>query len=160
VIVRTPPTDDRRLRVVSHSDVAKLSAEEARVVDDALMRFNSSVVPFTQSEPFVRLQYGIRDDSGRLIAGITAVLYCWQILYIDALWVDERHRHKGLGATLVRRLEEEAQNCGGTLCHLDTFDFQGRSFYEKLGYEVFGVLDECPPGHTRYFLKKTLRLVR
>lgn len=137
-----------------------LSAEEARVVDDAVIRFNSSVVPFTQGEPFVRLQYGIRDDNGRLIAGIAAVLYCWQILYVDALWVDERHRHKGLGATLVRRLEEEAQNYGGTLCHLDTFDFQARSFYEKLGYEVFGVLDECPPGHKRYFLKKTLRLVR
>lgn len=120
------------------------------------MRFNSSVVPFTQREPFVRMQYGIRDNSGTLIAGITTVLYCWCILYTDALWVDERHRHRGLGTTLVRCLEKEAQNHGATLCHLDTFDFQGKSFYEKFGYEVFGILDECPPGHRRYFLKKLL----
>jgi ribosomal protein S18 acetylase RimI-like enzyme len=142
---------------VSHSRIVhELSAEEARVVDDALTRFNSSVVPFTQREPFVRVQYGIRDDSGTLIAGITAVLYCWRILYADALWVDEPHRHRGLGTTLVRSLEKEAQKRGATLCHLDTFDFQSKSFYEKLGYEVFGILDECPPGHKRYFLKKTL----
>ncbi|MFZ0032470.1 MAG: GNAT family N-acetyltransferase [Candidatus Cybelea sp.] len=136
--------------------VHKLSAEDARVVENALMRFNSSVVPFTQREPFIHMRYGIHDDSGTLIAGITAVLYCWCILYTDALWVDERHRHRGLGTTLVRGLEDEAQNHGASLCHLDTFDFQAKSFYEKLGYEVFGILDECPPGHRRYFLKKQL----
>lgn len=85
------------------------------------------------------MQYGIRDDSGTLIAGITAVLYCWRILYTDALWVDERHRHRGLGTTLVRSLEGEAQTRGGTLSHLDTFDFQGKSFYEKLGRALSGL---------------------
>jgi hypothetical protein len=39
---------------------------------------------------------------------------------------------------------------------LDTFDFQVKAFYEKLGYELFGILDDCPPGHRRYFLKKAL----
>lgn len=36
---------------------------------------------------------------------------------------------------------------------------QETKFFElnlKHGYEVFGVLDECPEGHERYFLKKTL----
>jgi hypothetical protein len=32
------------------------------------------------------------------------------------------------------------------LSHLDTFDFQAQAFYEKLGYEPLGVLNECPPG--------------
>jgi hypothetical protein len=39
---------------------------------------------------------------------------------------------------------------------LDTFDFQARGFYERNGYELFGTLDDCPPGHKRYYLKKAL----
>ena len=42
------------------------------------------------------------------------------------------------------------------LIHLDTFDFQAKDFYLKHGYEVFGVLDDCPKGHKRYYMKKVL----
>ena len=28
------------------------------------------------------------------------------------------------------------------------------NFYQKLGYEIFGVLDDFPPGYQRLFLKK------
>lgn len=135
--------------------VVELSAEDARIVDDMLVQYNSSVVPFTQSEPFLRMQYGIY-DGGRLIAGIKATLYCWSILYTDVLWVEEQHRNRGLGTKLIRNLEAEAKRKGCTLSHLDTFDFQGKAFYEKMGYELFGVLNDCPPGHQRYFLKKAL----
>jgi hypothetical protein len=44
-------------------------------------------------------------------------------------------------------------------CHhalLDTFDFQAREFYEKLGYAVFGSLDDFPRAHVRLFMKKAL----
>jgi hypothetical protein len=40
---------------------------------------------------------------------------------------------------------------------LDTYSFQARPFYEKLGYRVFGQLPDHPPGHTRFFMFKTLR---
>jgi GNAT superfamily N-acetyltransferase len=101
---------------VSHLEsIVELSADDARIVDDRLIYFNSSTVPFTQSEPFIRMQYGIRDDAGALIAGITATLYCWGILYTDALWVDERHRHRGFGGKLLRYLEQEAKKKGCTV---------------------------------------------
>ena len=45
---------------------------------------------------------------------------------------------------------------GATLAHLDTFDFQAKDFYLKHGYEVFGILDDCPKGHKRYYMKKVL----
>jgi len=44
-------------------------------------------------------------------------------------------------------------------CHsawLDTFEFQARGFYERLGYSCFGELPNYPVGFSRYFLKKTL----
>jgi hypothetical protein len=44
----------------------------------------------------------------------------------------------------------------GGAAHLDTFDFQAEAFYLKGGYEMFGILDDCPPGHKRFFLRKTL----
>jgi hypothetical protein len=39
---------------------------------------------------------------------------------------------------------------------LDTFSFQAREFHERLGYTVFGTITDCPPGHSRFFLKKAL----
>ena len=32
--------------------------------------------------------------------------------------------------------------------------FQALSFYQKLGYQIFGQLEDYPVGHTRYFLQK------
>ena len=39
---------------------------------------------------------------------------------------------------------------------LDTFEFQARGFYERLGYTCFGRLEDYPPGFARYFMKKTM----
>jgi ribosomal protein S18 acetylase RimI-like enzyme len=39
---------------------------------------------------------------------------------------------------------------------LDTFAFQARAFYERLGFEVFGRLDGLAPYYPRYFMQKTL----
>jgi hypothetical protein len=39
---------------------------------------------------------------------------------------------------------------------VDTYDFQALGFSERLGYAVFGRLDDFPAGHTRFFLQKSL----
>ena len=39
---------------------------------------------------------------------------------------------------------------------LDTHSFQARPFYEARGYKVFGVLDDYPEGHKKFFLSKKL----
>ncbi|WP_419727432.1 hypothetical protein [Terrisporobacter petrolearius] len=56
--------------------------------------------------------------------------------------------------TVCNRKIAKEEKCN--LIHLDTFDFQAKDFYIKNGYEIFGVLDECPKNHKRYFLKKSL----
>jgi hypothetical protein len=40
--------------------------------------------------------------------------------------------------------------------HLDTFSYQARPFYERRGYQVFGMLQDYPPGQQRFFMEKTL----
>ena len=51
--------------------------------------------------------------------------------------------------------EVEARRRSCTTVWLDTFEFQARPFYEKLGFEVFGTLD-YPAGFKRFFMQKGL----
>ena len=80
----------------------------------------------------------------------------WKWLFVELLWIAESHRDRGLGANLLRSAEAEAMRRGARHVYLDTFDFQARPFYERQGYEVFGVLEDYPPGHRRFFLRKDL----
>ncbi len=80
----------------------------------------------------------------------------WGWLYIRLLWVSEEHRGQKLGSKLILAAEEEAKkrNCCGVW--VDTFSKEARSFYESLGYSVFGELKDFPKGGQRYFLTKNI----
>ncbi|GET35341.1 putative N-acetylmannosamine-6-phosphate epimerase superfamily protein [Microseira wollei NIES-4236] len=49
------------------------------------------------------------------------------------------------------KAESEAKKRGCHHCYLDKFSFQALGFYQKLGYQIFGILQDFPPGHQRYF---------
>ena len=132
------------------------SETETQCVDDNIIAFNRAHAPFTQDTDFITLNFHIKDENDFIIAGINSLMYCWKILYIDVLFVDANHRGQQLGSDLLRKVESEAKSMGATLAHLDTFDWQAKDFYLKQGYTIFGVLDACPPGHTRYYMKKEL----
>ncbi len=129
---------------------------DADYIIDRLVEYNLSQVSAKQKELFDTLDKKITDDNGNIIAGCVAIMNCWNVAYIDTLWVDSKYRGKGLGARLLAEIEKTAKAKGGYLVHLDTFDFQAKEFYEKQGYEVFGVLEDCPKGHCRYYLKKVI----
>ena len=57
----------------------------------------------------------------------------------------------------MRTAEEVARERGCAGIWLDTFSFQARGFYEKLGYTVFGRIDDYPPGQSRFWLRKHLQ---
>ena len=75
-------------------------------------------------------------------------------LTVSRLWVAPSQRGLGLGTRLMQEAHDRAIAMGCTGSTLSTYDFQARGFYEKLGYEVFGVLPDNPKGHERYFMKK------
>jgi GNAT superfamily N-acetyltransferase len=54
----------------------------------------------------------------------------------------------------MNRAEIFARERGCIGMWLDTFEFQARGFYEKLGFEVFGTIEDHPVGMNRYFMKK------
>jgi GNAT superfamily N-acetyltransferase len=143
-------------------NIYESTTEERELLDNKLVEFNRKKVPFLQSEDWIVLSYGVKDETGQVMAGINSMLYCWNILYVDILYVEDAHRGKGYGKLLLdshserlrQRAESEARQLGGYMSHLDTFDWQAKEFYEHLGYELFGILENCPRGHNRYYMKK------
>ena len=137
--------------------IRESNSNESDFVVDRIVEYNLSIVPSKQEIDFLWINRVVEDENGDIIAGILSKMYCWNCLYIDVLWVKDKYRKQGLGSRLLKEIENIALDKGCNLIHLDTFDFQAKDFYIKYGYEVFGILDECPEGHKRYFLKKKLK---
>ncbi|MFH5835646.1 GNAT family N-acetyltransferase [Proteiniclasticum sp. C24MP] len=130
--------------------------EDCRFIDDGIVAYNKEKVPFTQEPAFIPVNRVVRNEEGEILAGINSVIYCWRVMAIDVLWVKEEFRKMGYGERLLQEMENVAKEEGCSMIHLDTFDFQAKDFYSKNGFEVFGVLENCPPGHTRYYMKKDM----
>ncbi len=97
----------------------------------------------------------LRDAKRDVVGGLWgATSYGW--LYTQLLVVPEAARGQGLGTRLLDLAEAEALARGCSHAWLDTFEFQARSFYERLGYSCFGELPDFPHGRTRSFMRKTL----
>ncbi|EPY2302785.1 GNAT family N-acetyltransferase [Clostridium sporogenes] len=132
------------------------SEKEADLIVDRIVEYNLSKVPGKQEVPLLSINRVIEDTNGEIIAGILSKMYCWNCIYIDALWVKEEYRKDKLGTKLLKEIEKIAKEKDCHLIHLDTFDFQAKDFYIRHGYEIFGVLDQCPENHKRYFMKKSI----
>jgi GNAT superfamily N-acetyltransferase len=137
-------------------NLAESTSDERELIDSKLVEFNKANVPFQQKDAWIGLSFVLKDDAGNVFAGVNATLYCWKVMYVDILYVDDEHRGKGYGRLLMDKAETKAKSLGGYMSHLDTFDWQAKDFYEHQGYVVFGVLENCPPGHNRYYMKKDL----
>jgi len=123
---------------------------DIHTVKHHLMNFNNQ---HAEPEHYQRLVLFVRDNSENTVGGLLGYTH-WRWLFVQNLWVAESIRGLGYGRKLIQLAEYEAQMRGCEHAYLDTFDFQARGFYEKLGYELFGQLEGYPPGHTKYFLQK------
>lgn len=97
----------------------------------------------------------LTDEGGNHVGGLWGkCAYDW--LFIELLAVPTEYRGHSFGKALMEQAERiaRANTCIGIW--LDTYEFQARGFYEKLGFEVFGTLDDHPAGQKRFFLRKQL----
>jgi GNAT superfamily N-acetyltransferase len=118
-----------------------------------LARFNELRVGHPSDfRPFAILI--LHPETSEIVGGLWGVTDYAQ-LHVDLLFVPETLRGSGLGRQLMRQAEEEAWRRGCRGAWLETYSFQARGFYERLGYAVFGTIDDYPPRHSRFFLKKT-----
>ena len=141
---------------MSNYIIIESTKKEIDFIENKIVEYNELNVPFELSIPSSKINKNIKDENDNIIAGINCIYYSWKCIYIDALWVKEEYRKAGLGSRLLDDIETTAKEYGCHLVHLDTFDFQAKDFYIKHGYEIYGVLDDCPLEHKRYYLKKYL----
>jgi len=104
---------------------------------------------------FQRLCFVLKAPDGEIAGGALGEIH-WDWFHLDLLWVKEELRGRGYGQSLLLAAEEAAQRRGAKHVFLDTFSFQAPEFYKQRGYQVFGELQDFPPGHKRYFLTKQL----
>ncbi len=133
IVARTAPTADDRAAILA-----------------PLIAFNESRSPNPDHGPVC---LSLCDGEGVIVGGLWGVVsYDW--LFIDLLFVPEAQRGRGLGSDLIGRAEVLARERGCLGLWLETFAFQARGFYERLGFTVFGTLEDNPVGHRHYFMRK------
>jgi GNAT superfamily N-acetyltransferase len=97
----------------------------------------------------------LTDDAGAIVGGLWGkTIYSW--LFVDYLVVPASMQGRSLGSKLMLEAERIAVQRGCVGAWLTTFSFQAQRFYEKLGYEVFGHLQNSPKEVDRIFLRKRL----
>ena len=134
------------LKDVADEDLRKL-------ITAPLVEYNAAQAGPSQSRPLV---ITIRDAENAVIGGLWGSSgYNW--LFIQLLVVPSALRGTGVGTEIMKLAEGEAANRGCRGVWLDTFEFQARGFYERLGFECFGELPDYPKGFSRFFMRKFLQ---
>jgi GNAT superfamily N-acetyltransferase len=129
------------------------SPEQIQILSDGITEHDRLKMG---ARDMITLTYLLRDESGAIVGGVHGNYSRFGWLYISTLWVSENVRSGGYGSKLMKQIEDEAIKRGCANAYLDTFSFQALEFYKKLGYTVFGMLEDFPKGHQRCFLRKKL----
>jgi GNAT superfamily N-acetyltransferase len=83
-------------------------------------------------------------QKGEILGGLLG--HIWAAgLHVKTLAIAAPVRGRGFGKELMKRAETYAIERACTDAYVDTFSFQARPFYEKLGYRAFGRLKIIRP---------------
>lgn len=142
-------TTDYIITLTDHPDPA-----DTKFIEDGLAAYNEQFVPPYGTQRLVLL---LHDADGNLMGGLLGLTW-WGWLRIDILWLNDALRGQAWGTRLMEVAEAEAIRRGCRHAFLDTMSFQALPFYLKLGYTLFGELEDLPAGsgHKMYFLHKVL----
>jgi GNAT superfamily N-acetyltransferase len=124
--------------------------EDREAIVRGLMAYNDGHVGPSGAKPLAIL---LRDPQGQTVGGLWGrSSYEW--LVVELLFLPESLRSSRLGAELMGKAEAIARERGCIGMWLNTHSFQAPGFYKKLGFEVFGELDEPTRSSKRFFLRK------
>jgi GNAT superfamily N-acetyltransferase len=96
-----------------------------------------------------------KDSAGSVIGGFRGEVY-FDWLNVNALFVDEPMRGRGVGAELLKAGEALAKSKGALRARLETFDWQAPKFYPKFGYRLQTQFLKYYREHTLYLFIKDL----
>jgi GNAT superfamily N-acetyltransferase len=77
--------------------------------------------------------------------------------YLTDMFVEKAYRKQGLGAQLLKALEDKLLACGIDKIWTWTAGYEGPGFYKKQGYTIFAELENWySTGHSRVAVRKQL----
>lgn len=130
--------------------IVDLTEEQVDYIEESLEDYDEKYISYKLEG---RIQIGI-EDGGKLVAGLDACMTAFKILYVSTVFVDENYRRKGYGKALILEMEKRAKELGANTIRLDTFNWQGKDFYEALNYKMVGSYDNAEDGYSEYFFLK------
>jgi GNAT superfamily N-acetyltransferase len=124
----------------------------SRFVTESLASHNVAATGLASWYP---VGFFLKSARGEWLGGLLGNIWGgW--LHVTHLWVASPARGHGNGTRLLQAAESYAIERGCIAATLETQSFEARPFYEKLGYRVFATLEDCPPGHAKFYLRKQL----
>ncbi len=140
--------DSSRLSITENA-----SKEEMKIVHAGLHNYVQKEREGKYS-PGIKIRLVIKDHKAQVIGGIIAWTTIRNMI-IEQVWVDEGYRGLGYGKKLVLEAERIAKEAGCIACQTFSFSFQAPGFFQKLGYETFGISEGYPdPIKDHWFIKK------
>jgi GNAT superfamily N-acetyltransferase len=139
------------------TDLAFMRIEIETPGQEAYETLNERLVDFNRT----KVNWGtaaftvvLRDEIGSVRGGAHGVVRMGAV-EIRSVWLDGDLRGRGFGAKIIRAVEDEARRLGARAALLDSYEFQARGFYERLGYTSFGSFT-YPDGVSRFYLSRAL----
>ena len=129
-----------------------LTEEQVDYIENKLDEYDEHYISYKLDG---QIQIGI-EDGDKVVAGLHACMTAFKILYVSTVFVDEAYRRKGYGKMLITEMEKRAKELGANTIRLDTFNWQGKDFYEALGYQMVGSYENKDDGYSEYFYLKRI----
>lgn len=129
-----------------------LDEENVRYIDSQLSAYDAKHIGYSMDG---NISIGLFDEE-ELIVGVDASMTAYRILYVSTLFVKEGYRNRGIGSWLMNLLERRAKKLGANIIRLDSFSWQGGSFYEKIGFEKVGEYSSTEDGFSEFFFIKRI----
>ena len=133
-------------------NIIDLTETQVEDIETRLEKYDENYITYKMDG---NIQIGV-EDNGKLIAGLDACITAFKILYVSTVFVDENYRRRGVGEMLIREMEKRALTMGVNTIRLDTFNWQGKDFYEALGYTCVGKYENAEDGYSEYFFLKRI----
>ena len=124
--------------------------EDAKVILDGLDAYSEAYEEECERTDYFKK---FADRDGRFAAGVIAYLYKGERAFVEALFVEEPLRRRGLGTHLLNEVEKQAKENGASMIMTNAGDWN-IDFFKKNGYVIRGELRDVPEGHDCYELYK------
>ena len=134
----------------------KLEEGDMKIVSDGLHGYaEEHVGELRKKYREIAIRLVLKNHENEIIGGINAGTTLGT-MYIEELWIHEEYRGQGYGKELMMKAEEIARENGCISGQTWVLSFQSPEFFQKLGYEAFGISDGWyPNGIKEYeFIKR------